>query len=314
MENKSYAPVVLFVYNRPEHTERLLNSINALEETPYTKLYIFSDAAKNGNAQEKVDEVRKLIDSFTKDTSRFCNVEIRKAPKNRGLENSIIAGVTEIINRYGRAIVLEDDLIVSKNFLQYMNDALDYYESNPNIWAISGYTFPMNALKDYKHDVYFSGRGCSWGWGTWANRWNTVDWQVSDYNSFKHDWKKRCEFAKWGVDLPEMLDAYMEKEIHSWAIRWCYSAFKQGKVTVYPIKSKVSNCGTDGTGTNYTTSVSRYNTVISAESERCVFENCVPDKHIQHEFANKYAGGFELFKLRVRWFLIRNGVIKANKI
>lgn len=312
MKIEQYAPLVVFVYNRPEHTKRLLESINNLKEAPHTKMYVFSDQAKDEKDKEKVDEVRRLLDAFASGESNFCKVEVRKAEKNKGLADSIIEGVTDIIAQYGRVIVLEDDLIVSTDFLRYMNQALDYYKFNSDVWAISGYTFPMKSLRNYNHDVYFSGRGCSWGWGTWIDRWITVDWQVSDYATFKHNWKSRQKFAKWGVDLPEMLDAYMEGEIHSWAIRWCYAAFKQEKVTVYPVKSRVSNCGTDGTGTNYTTSVSKYDTTLNESTADCVFEKCVVNRKIQREFAYKFADKGERFKFSLRWFLIRNGILKAH--
>lgn len=312
MHENQLAPVVLFVYNRPEHTMRLLRSLNRTNEAVHTKLFIFSDQAKNETMQEKVQEVRRFIARFIKDESCFREVEVREAVKNKGLAKSIIDGVTDIIEIYGKVIVLEDDLEVSADFLNYMNGALDFYRDADDIWAISGYTFPMKALEGYRHDVYLTGRGCSWGWATWQERWNTVDWNVRDYPKFKHNIAKRHAFAKWGGDLPEMLDAYMYGEIHSWAIRWCYAAFKQGKLTVYPTRSKVKNGGTDGSGTNFHSVETRYDTQLSTCNQSYVFEHCDVDERIRREFASKYLTSIEKVKLKVRWFLIRIGLLRRK--
>lgn len=309
---KMLSPVVLFVYNRPDHTKKLLESINRLIEAPLTKLFIFSDQAKNISEQDSVDMVRKLIGNFIQNQSNFAEVELRCATQNMGLANSIINGVTEIINKYGNVIVLEDDLIVSNDFLSYMNEALNFYEGNSNIWAISGYSFPMKATKDYQYDIFMCGRACSWGWATWKDRWNTVDWDVSDYNQFKHNIFKRLAFSRWGKDLPEMLDANFYNEIHSWAIRWCYEAHKQKKMTVYPVKSRIKNCGTDGSGTNFTSVKTCFDTDLIDEDVRCQFVNCEASEQIRYEFSKKYAAGLELLKRRLRWFLIRTGLIKAH--
>lgn len=312
MHEKQLAPVVLFVYNRPDHTKRLLTSLNRAAEAPQTKLFVFSDSAKSEKAQGQVKAVRDCIAKFVREESRFQKVEVKEAAKNRGLAKSIISGVSEIIGKYGRVIVLEDDLEVSADFLNYMNGALDFYESKPEIWAISGYTFPMKAFQYYHHDVYLSGRGCSWGWATWRDRWETVDWEVKDYASFKHNPMKRHAFARWGKDLPEMLDAYMYGEIHSWAIRWCYEAFKQGRMTVYPVQSRVRNGGTDGSGTNFHSVETRYDTQLSMRDESCVFESCDVSEKIRREFANKYLTFIEMLKQKIRWLLIRIGLLDVK--
>src|SRR5699024_3409085 len=108
-----------------------------------------------------------------------------KASTNKGLANSVISGVTKVIDKFGKVIVIEDDLISSTDFLSYMNNALEFYEMNKSIWSISGYNIPIDIPSNYKHDVYLSYRGCSWGWATWKNRWNQTDWSVKDYDAFK---------------------------------------------------------------------------------------------------------------------------------
>lgn len=243
------APVVLFVYNRPEHTKKMIESLanNALSNE--TEVYIFSDNAKKEKDKINVEKVRKIIRE-TKQKKIFKNVIINEAEKNKGLANSVIEGVTKVINEHGKAIVLEDDLVLSTTFLQYMNNALKFYEKNEKIWSISGYNLPITIPKNYKEDVYLSYRGCSWGWATWKDRWDTVDWDVKDYNKFKHSYKRRKRLNRGGPDMAQMLDFQMKGLCDSWAIRWCYEQSKQDRYTVYPTKSLIQNKGTDGSGTH----------------------------------------------------------------
>ena len=131
-----------------------------------------------------------------------------------------------------------------------MNNALDFYNKDEKIWSISGYNLPIEIPKDYEYDIYLGYRGCSWGWATWKDRWNTVDWEVKDYKKFKHSYRKRKIINRGGPDMAQMLDAQMKGLCDSWAIRWCYEQSKQNKYTVYPVKSLIQNCGLDGTGTH----------------------------------------------------------------
>lgn len=306
MERGDLAPVVLFVYNRPEHTQKTLNSINLLPEAGQTDLYIYADQAKNERAQSSVDAVRAIVSAFVDNQSHFRSAKLICASANQGLAKSIISGVSRIIDEYGSVIVLEDDLEVAPDFLSYMNGALEYYRNEESIWAISGYTFPMQALHDYPHDVYLCGRGCSWGWATWKDRWDTVDWEVKSYPKFKFNFFERNKFAQWGRDLPTMLDAYMYGEIHSWAIRWCYEAFRQHKYTIYPVVSRIKNHGTDGSGTNFNKeSTAQYDTYISDGASSITFAMPPVNKKIQREFSAKYLQGIQYFKVLLRWFIIR---------
>ena len=311
MEINNYAPVVVFVYNRPEHTKKMLARLNELDEVQHTTLYIFADAPKDDFAKLKVNEVETVIRNFIR-ISKFNKVYFRKNEKNFGLAQSIIKGVSHVIEMHGKAIVLEDDLIVSKDFLRYMNTGLEKFKNDKTIWSISGYTFPLESLKKSLGDVYMSDRGCSWGWATWDDRWKTVDWDVKDYSKFKFNIVLRHHFAKWGYDLPCLLDAYKYGEIQSWAIRWCYSAFKQGKRTIYPKNSRVVNIGTDGSGTNFSKKEDRYNTYLYNGNDECQFKLVEESENIRREFASRYITGGELIKLHIRWFLIRLGILRIK--
>lgn len=134
--NEVLAPVILFVYNRPEHTKRTISALQKNILANETDLFIFCDAAKTSKDEEKVEEVKSIINN----TTGFNKLSIKIANDNKGLANSVISGVSEIIDTYGKVIVLEDDLITSRFFLKYMNEVLDIYKDDSNIWSVSGYT------------------------------------------------------------------------------------------------------------------------------------------------------------------------------
>ena len=280
------APIVLFVYNRLDHTQGVIETLLKNTLAKESEFYIFSDAAKTENGVEKVNEVRKFIQDNSWHTG-FKKVSIVEAEKNKGLAKSIIGGVSDIIQKYGKVIVLEDDLKLSPYFLEYMNDALEYYREDEKIWSISGYSFPMKSLKRYPHDIFYSYRGCSWGWATWIDRWKTVDWQVKEYEQFIGDQKWIERFNRGGVDLTNMLKMQMDGKIDSWAIRWCFSQSNQEMYTVYPRISYLENAGCDGSGI-HSSVYDEYYTDMSQCVPKCRFETLEIDKKITKEFQMKY--------------------------
>lgn len=308
-----YAPVVVFVYNRSEHAKMTLASLNALKEAPQTDLFVFSDGAKNESSLEKVNQVREMLDRFSTEESRFHRFTVYRAEKNKGLANSIIDGVTQIIRQYGRVIVLEDDLEVSCDFLQYMNGALDYYEKDSRIWSISGYNYSLECMKHYPGDVYFAGRGCSWGWASWKDRWETVDWKIPEYRSMRFHPVLRSQFGQWGADMPGILDEYMCGKNSSWAIRWCYAACKQKRYTVYPKVSRVCNHGTDGSGTHFTKATTSYDTVLNTEKKPCVFSDLCIDEKIRKEFKWKCINRIGLMRCFCRLFWNKLDLRRKNE-
>jgi len=249
MNEMKLAPITLFVYNRPWHTQQTVEALQKNELANESELFIYSDAPKNEHAVENVARVREYI----KTIEGFKKVTIIERAKNWGLADSIIDGVTKIVNEYGRVIVLEDDLVTSPNFLRFMNEGLDFYHDNPEIMSISGYTLPaacMKFPKNFTDDVYLNYRNSSWGWATWADLWNLVDWEIKDYHQFVNDPRQQKQFNRGGKDLTGMLNSQMEGKINSWAIRFSYAHFKQGMYSVCPRHSYVNNIGHDGTGTH----------------------------------------------------------------
>lgn len=249
----SLAPIVLFTYKRLDTLKLTVEALQKNYLAMESDLYIFSDAAKGEEDQEAVHKVRTYIKSI----DCFKTVTIYESLLNKGLAISIIEGVSTILKKYETVIVLEDDLVTSRNFLDFMNSALNTYKLNDKVFSISGYGLKVSLPTNYESDVYFTPRGMSWGWASWKNRWDNVDWEIHDFAEFKINKKAQRKFAIGGTDLNAMLKKQIEGKIDSWAIRWYYNQYKNNQLTVYPIKSKVKNIGFDDMAT-HTNAYNRY--------------------------------------------------------
>ena len=238
------APVIVFAYNRLNELEQTINALKTNKEAENTILYINIDGPKD----LKGEKINSDINSFCNSISGFEKVIIRNNKENKGLSKSVINGVSEIINIYGKVIVVEDDIVVSNNFLKYMNDALDYYYSDDRIWSIGGYL--PNVKLPINDEVYFSMRTEAWGWATWKDRWNKCDWNISDFDDFITNKKEKKRFSLAGKDMLPLLIDQQKGKIQSWSIRFDYNAFKNNGYTVHPPKSLTANIGCKN-GTNF---------------------------------------------------------------
>ncbi len=249
MHYDNLAPVCFFVYNRLSETKQSIEALSANFLALKSDLIVFSDGPKNAADEIKVNAVR----DYLKRIKGFKSILIVESETNAGLANSIITGVNKVINKYGRVIVLEDDLVSSRNFLNFMNQALDFFESKNKICSISGFSFNFPYLNHYSHDYYFGLRSSSWGWATWLDRWSEIDWDLKDYSEFKSSFFKKRQFRRGGSDLPGMLNDQMTGRINSWAIRFCYHQYKHNQLTVIPSISKIQSIGftSDATHTHF---------------------------------------------------------------
>lgn len=236
------APIALFVYNRLEH---LIQTIEALKKNVLaseSELFIFSDGPKKGGG-EKVQCVR----DYVKEIDGFRTVKIYESTDNKGLAYSIIDGVTRIVNKYGRVIVVEDDLVTSPYFLQYMNDALNIYENDEKVACVHGYNYPIEGLPE---TFFIRGADC-WGWATWKRAW--FFFEPSGKVLLAELKRRRLEasFDFGGhASYTKMLRDQIAKKNNSWAIRWYASAFLRDMLCLYPGKTLVRNIGFDEQGTH----------------------------------------------------------------
>lgn len=256
MIEKKKAPVVLFTYNRPDHTRRTIEALAANELASETDLFIYSDAAKNEKAVEGVNSVREYITTLP-EKEMFQSVSVIFREENCGLAKNIIEGVTEIANRYGKVIVLEDDLITNKFFLRFMNDGLDRYENVEQVKGVSGYSFFDDNRADrllqngVVRDSYLTEiAGISWSWATWADRWSTFDKDAKGWERLVTDAAFRKKFNYDNTyNFYQILKAQQQDAgTNSWAIRWYYTNFLRNGLYLCPAKSLVGNDGWDGSG------------------------------------------------------------------
>lgn len=246
------APIILFCYNRPWHVEQTLEALSRNELANQSTLYIYCDGPKTDASDEqhqKIAEVRQVVRK-----RQWCKeVHIVEAEKNKGLANSVISGVTEVIDRYHKVIVLEDDLITSSYFLTYMNHSLDFYEDYESVFSIGGYNFHQTKMPipdDYPFDNYVCLRSCSWGWGTWSNRWSKVNWTMEKLDLCKINSNIMHALSRLGDDFIPMMQMQQDGLIDSWSVRFGFEHFVHHAVAMIPCISYVRNIGIDGSGTH----------------------------------------------------------------
>ncbi len=257
------APIVLFGFRRPYELTLTLDALKANYLAADSDLYVFVDYPKKAEDLSKVMEVRKILDELT----GFRSVYRDYAESSIGCASSIIRGISYVLERHPSAIIVEDDLITSPNFLDFMNQCLYQYANNRKVYSVAGYTFPFERPAGYPADAYFIHRHSPWGWATWADRWQAIDWTVADYEQFKNDKQAQKAFMEGGADLPRMLRRQIEGEIDAWDIRYGYSQYKAGGLTVYPTVSKVQNIGF-GRDATHTDVYNRYKTQLDEGRER----------------------------------------------
>ena len=241
------APIILFVYNRPEHTEKTILALQQNHLADQSVLYIYADGAKPEAKPEilqQINQVRQII----KKVWGFKETHIIEREKNQGLADNIVDGVTNIINQYGKVIVLEDDIVTSPGFLKYMNEALDLYQKEEQVMHISGY---IPDLGNDLPETYFYNQTSCWGWATWKDRWANFEndparllTQITDQNRlFEFDLDGSYPFSS-------HLNANITGQMKTWAIKWHASVFLKDGLCLHPKHSLVRNIGADGTGSN----------------------------------------------------------------
>ncbi len=288
----SYAPIIIFVYNRADHFIETYNALAACKEAKDSELYIFSDGAKNEAGANKVNEVRAAVAAI-KDANDFKSVSVTESPVNKGLAASVISGVTEVINRYGKVIVVEDDCVVSPHFLGYINKALDYYKDIKKIGCLSGYTPDLKLPTDYKNDVLTTYRSCSCTWATWKDRWEGIDWELKNINDFYKSPALIRRLNSNGSDRFIRLYRQTKGNGSSWSVRFGAHLVKNNLLTVYPRFSYVTNIGCDESGVHSKSDDAQKMRVdLSKAIENPVLTDVDIDSRIQKIMKRHYSYGF----------------------
>jgi len=281
---QNLAPIALFVYNRPQHTERTIKFLQQNELAAESRLYIFSDGAKTPQDEDRVAEVRAIINNV----DGFKSIKIIERKSNAGLANSVIAGVSQLINDYGKVIVFEDDLITSPHTRTYFNDGLNRYQSEEKVMHIGAYMYPLRA--ENLPQSFFYRAATSWGWATWGRAWQHFEPNIDTLlNQF--DGKKKSAFAIDNtMNFWKQMQEFKKGKNNSWAIRWYASIFLNDGLTLNPSQSLVNNIGHDGTGVHSGIN-DIYNVIINprpiTEFPSVIEENIAAYQTIKNFLANR---------------------------
>jgi hypothetical protein len=238
-------PIALFIYRRPDHTRRMIEHLQRCRGFGDSLVYVFADGPKHSREAPSIQETRSEARRLLGDRAVFLERDT-----NVGVDNSIIEGVTQLCERYGRVIVVEDDLVVSPFFLEFLNAGLRRYENEPRVMQVCGYMFDVPGLRESR-DAVFLPMISSWGWATWKRAWDLYDPTARGWTARLGDERERRRFDLDGnFEYAKMLSQQMRRAVPAWDIRWYYTVFARDGLALYPPQTLVLNEGFDGTGTH----------------------------------------------------------------
>lgn len=297
----NYAPIILFTYNRPDHLRKTIGALLKNKEAENSDLIIYSDAAKGKSDREGVEEVRHYLKVVT----GFRSVRIIERGQNMGLAPSLIDGITSVVSEYGRAIVMEDDLVASPFFLRFMNDALEKYKDDDRVASIHGY---VNPTKDLLPKNFFLAYMSSWGWATWGRAWKLFE---PDALKLMNEIKSRGLEQKIDFNnsyyFVKMLRNFIKGKNSSWAIRWYVSIVLNDRLCLYPGRSLIAQIGCDGSGTH--SSADDWFDVELSDSPIPVLDIPVEESDIARKAYERF---YKAIKLTYR-FKVKNLIKKTYK-
>jgi hypothetical protein len=240
-------PIILFAYNRPEHCRRTLTALQGNRLADKSILHVYCDGPKEGAGKEDMAKI-EAVSRVVKHKNWCKEVVVVQRPVNMGLVESIVPGVTEVLQEHGRAIVLEDDVITSPGFLSFMNEALEMYEDYPEVMHISGYMFPVRVRLP---STFFYNTASCWGWATWKRAWEHL---IMDTETLIRRIEERNAWELFDIGghagFSQQLKANDQKRINTWAVRWYASMFLRNGLALHPYPSLAQNIGHDASGDN----------------------------------------------------------------
>lgn len=244
-KSSNYAPILIFAYRRPVHLQKTLTSLMRCEGFSNSPVIIYGDGPRNADEEDKVVATRELARAMLGEKALYYF-----SKKNLGLARSVIQGVTDTVRQFGRVIVVEDDLEFGSGFLRYINQAIDRYADNEEVFQVSGYMYEVPELRNSQRAMFLPVT-VSWGWATWERAWEHFDPLASGWEVIYKNKKLRQRFNLNGAyDYASMLARQMTGKQDSWAIHWYWSVFKEDGLVLFPPVSLVRNIGLDGSGSH----------------------------------------------------------------
>lgn len=289
---------ILFTYHRSKHTKKVLDALAENSILP-EKLYIFQDGIKESTNIVEWNKVGQIIHDVD-----WCETEIHISDENKGLAKSITSGLDYVLSECEAVIVLEDDCVPGKHFMKFMKTALEKYHNEEKVYSVSGYAWDIRLPED-EYDAYFNGRACSFGWGTWKNRWNQYEENYDILKKIKNNQDMSHRLAIWGYDLEEMLEARVAGRNNSWAVFWALKTIEKGGYCLSPYRQLIHNIGFDGSGENCGIVRERYEKTEGVIKENFRFPCIVQStQECEEEFQFLYARKCRAEKLKSYYQLL----------
>lgn len=261
-----HAPVVLFTYKRPIHTKKVLEALSKCDLSEATDVIIYADGLKataTPKDKEEIDKTRQVLVNY-QSNHNFKSLELYFAQENKGIAYSVKMGAEAQLEKYGKVIIMEDDIVPQKGFLKYMNEALEKYEQEEKVWGISAYAFPLDNPKLVQEETFFLPVNCSWGWATWKSRWDKADLNVqSIFEKFEKNNVKKEEYNFGNYYYYEILEVLRDKKSDVWDALFQASMFLEQGLFLYPKRSLAKNIGFDITGTHCHEEDTFFNTTLT---------------------------------------------------
>jgi Predicted glycosyltransferases len=303
MNERQYAPIIITVYNRLYTLKKCIKSLLENDMSIESDLYVISDAAFRKEDEEKIIEIREYI----KKIEGFKSVNLIARAHNMGAHDSCYDGITQVLQKYETFIFLEDDIVVSKDFLQYLNAGLTYYKDDDYIYSISAFSLPFKIPSSYKKEIWFSPSYSPWGYATWKEKFEKVDFGFYDrYSELKKDKKEYSKFMSIGFYVKGILRDDSKGKIEAGDVRVYYHMFQHRMSSVFPITSKSQNIGFDGSGEHCDNSNAWWaKPELNKQNKPTVFEPFVDYNEdilkASRKFLDKIYGGIVAKYLKYTW-------------
>jgi len=308
--DETWAPLALFIYKRPDHTRRMITSLQGCEGFAMSPIYVFADGPRDAQDTPAIHEARAEARRLLGDNAVYLERDA-----NLGVEDSIISGVSQLCGQYGRVIVLEDDLVFSPHFLQFLNMGLKRYRNEPRVMQVGGYMYDVPQFRERSEAILLP-MTSSLGWATWKRAWDQFDPDATGWRDRLLDERDRRRFDLDGhFKYARMLAHHMKSGVPAWDIRWYYTVFSKDGLVLYPPRTLVVHTGFDGTGTHDRFSLPVHQADLEMDATFDLPSRVAedPDKDLVFKAVERFRPSSALRKaIAVAKYVLRAGVLKVT--
>jgi hypothetical protein len=245
MRDRLNTPVVFLIFNRPDLTQQVFNSIR--DAQPQT-LFVIADGPRHDQDAPLCIQAREILKQIDWD----CNLIVNFAETNLGCRDRVSSGLNWVFSQVEAAIILEDDCLPDSSFFDFCQVMLDTYRDDTRVMHISGAHFGDPSLK-IPDSYYFSKYPYCWGWATWRRAWQYYDVDMQSWATFRdRDLISAIalddvEAELWTDTFDVMADPQQRQKVgtatDTWDYQWMFACFSQSGLSVVPMVNLVTNLG-----------------------------------------------------------------------